>query len=141
MSYTLRIFFLDDDDTVYRVALAKYERMNSSPEQNYMSQFSGRRVRTIEALIELNNRLPVRVVRLVFEVIQFDSSGKLDVNAIHRQNVALIEQVVGDAEPRNSEVVDASNRFIVRGSRWQPSRQLEQRIRKVLLGQVASARL
>ncbi len=132
MSYSIRRFILGPDDRLYRLASAKFSRMVDDPESDRLECFAGQRVRMVEAIVELRDRAPCAVVRLVYQMVGFDAEGRLDQAAFMRQNAALAELVVDRVLPRlaakDTDVVDAGSRFVARGGSWQPSAALEREI-------------
>ena len=135
MTYALRIFILGPNDTLYRLASAKFPRLLDDPEHHRLSRFAGQRVRMVEATVELYERTPCGVVRLVYEMLGFDTEGRLDRRALERQNAALVDPVVGGSTTTNATSVDASSRFVAQGGRWQPSPLLKRRILGAALGE------
>ena len=145
MTYSPRTFILGPDDTLYRLASAKFSRMVDDPESHRLERFAGRRVRMVEAIVEVHERRPRAVVRLVYEMLGFDGEGRLDGPTFIRQNAALAELAMDRVIPRlvtkETAVVDAGSRFVVRGDRWQPSPSLEQEILRAALGELKCERL
>ena len=145
MSYSPRTFIVGPDDTLYRLASAKFSRMVDDPESHRLERFAGQRVRMAEAIVEVRDRAPVAVVRLIYEMLGFDAEGRLDRLTFIRQNAALAELAMSHVIPRleaeETAVVDAGSRFVARGGRWQPSRSLEQEILRAALGELKCERL
>ena len=145
MTYSPRTFILGPDDTLYRLASAKFSRMVDDPEHHRLEHFAGQRLRMAEAIVEVHERRPRTVVRLVYEMLGFDAEGRLDRSTFIRQNAALAElsmdRVLGQSGLPGETIVDASSRFVARGGRWQPSPSLEQRILRAALGELKCERL
>ncbi len=145
MSYSTRTFILGPDDTLYRLANAKFARMVDDPESHRLERFAGQRVRMAEAIVEVRDRAPYAVVRLVYEMLGFDAEGRLDRSKFISQNAALAELVMDRVIPRmvtkETTVVDAGSRFVAQGGRWQPSPSLEQEILRAALGELKCERL
>ena len=145
MSYSPRTFIVGPDDTLYRLASAKFSRMVDDPESHRLERFAGQRVRMAEAIVEVRDRAPCAVVRLVYEMLGFDAEGRLDRATFIRQNAALAElamsRVIPRLEAKETAVVDAGSRFVARGGRWQPSPSLEQEILRAALGELKCERL
>ena len=139
MSYSPRTFILGPDDTLYRLASAKFTRMFDDPESHRLERFAGQRVRMAEAIVEVRDRAPCAVVRLIYEMLGFDAQGRLDRATFICQNAALAELAIGRVIPRfgakETVVVDAGSRFIARGGSWQPSPTLEREIVRAALGE------
>ena len=125
MTYSPRTFILGPDDTLYRLASAKFSRMVDDPESHRLERFAGQRVRMAEAIVEVRDRAPYAVVRLVYEMLGFDAEGQLDRATFIRQNAALAELAMSPVMPRleaeETAVVDAGSRFVARGGSWQPT--------------------
>jgi hypothetical protein len=119
--------------------------MVDDPERHRLERFAGQRVRMAEAIVEVRDRAPYAVVRLIYEMLGFDAEGRLDRAAFMRQNAALAELAMGRVIPRSAAketaVVDACSRFVVQGGRWQPSPSLEQGILRAALGELKCERL
>ena len=145
MTYSPRTFILGPDDTLYRLASAKFSRMVDDPNSHRLERFAGQRVRMAEAIVEVRDRAPCAVVRLIYEMLGFDGEGRLDRATFVRQNAALAELAMSHVIPRleaeETAVVDAGSRFVARGGRWQPSPSLEQEILRAALGELKCERL
>jgi hypothetical protein len=140
VTYSTRHFIVGPGDILYRLASKHFAAMLDDPENHRLPRFAGERVRLVEAIVELRDRVPCEVVRLVYEIIAFDAKGRIDSHTFVRQNWALAElhmnHVLGQASTSESEVIDASSRFIAQGGRWQPSQELAQRIVQAALGEI-----
>lgn len=119
--------------------------MLNDPERHQVPRFAGQRVRMVEAIVEVRERVPCGVVRLAYQMLGFDGQGRLDRRAFERQNAALVElfadRVLGEPSTNDPAVVDASSRFIAQGGRWKPSVALARRIRRAALGELKCKRL
>ena len=78
MGIGIRIYIVEDDDSIKRVPLTRYERMVQGVPGEALPQYSGRRMRIIFAAIDMVNRKPNEILRLDFSYLTFDSEGKLD---------------------------------------------------------------
>jgi hypothetical protein len=145
VSYSVRTFLLGPDDTLYRLPSAKFSRMLDDPPSHRLARFAGQRVRLAEAIVEVHERTPRAVVRLIFEMLGFDEEGRLDLPAFLRQNAASVElamgRLFGESVTPGETIVDASSRFVAQGGRWQPSPSLERKIRRAALGELSCERL
>lgn len=141
MTCSVRRFIVGSDDILYRLAGTKFTGMLDEPESHRLPRFAGQRVRMVEAIVELRDRIPCEIVRLVYETLQFDAHGKLGRKAFERQNAALVDILVGEPSTNDTVVVNASSRFIAQGGQWQPSPSLAWRIRQAALGEIKCKRL
>ncbi len=145
MSYSPRTFILGPDDTLYRLASAKFTRMFDDPESHRLERFAGQRVRMAEAIVEVRDRAPYAVVRLIYEMLGFDAEGRLGRTTFIRQNAALAELAMSRVIPRlgakETAVVDAGSRFVARGGSWQPTPAQEREILRAALDETRCKRL
>jgi hypothetical protein len=145
MTYSPRTFILGPDDTIYRLASAKFSRMVDDPESHRLERFAGQRVRMAEAIVEVRDRAPYAVVRLIYEMLGFDAEGRLDRATFIRQNAALAELAVSRVIPRpeakETAVVEAGSRFVARGGSWKPTPAQEREILRAALEETPCKRL
>jgi len=144
MGFSFRMFLLDQDDGLYRLPNAKFWTMLQDPTSHRLLRFAGARMRMTDVAVELQNRKPIRVVRITFGFLSFDRKGYFDASAFDRHQRARAE--LGLAVPIEETggartVVDAANRFVAKGGLWAPSRALQRRIDAVALGQIKCTRL
>jgi len=145
VSYSTRTFAFGPDDTLYRLASAKFSRMLDDPESHRLERFAGQRVRMAEAIVEVRKRVPGAVVRLIYEMLRFDAEGRLDRAAFMRQNAALAElamsRVIPRLEAEETVVVDAGSRFVARGGSWRPTPAQEREVLRAALDETTCKRL
>jgi len=145
LTYSPRTFILGPDDTLYRLASAKFSRMVDDPNSHRLERFAGQRVRMAEAIVEVRDRAPYAVVRLVYEMLGFDAEGRLDRATFIRQNAALAELAMSHVIPRleaeETAVVDGGSRFLARGGSWKPTPALEREILRAALEESKCERL
>ena len=63
MGMSLRVFFVNDDDSIDHFALPRYERLLTGDPNERLPQYAGKRVRYILLLVDLLNREPVEILR------------------------------------------------------------------------------
>lgn len=139
MGLSTRIFLLDPNDDLYRLANRKFDQMLMDPASLRFPRFAGTRVRMAHLVVELRNRRPTRVAWGTFSILGFDAQGQLDANSFDRHQRSLVELTfagLGAAPDDTAGVVDASSRFTARGGRWAPSRSLARRLEAAALGRV-----
>ena len=145
VSYSTRIYILAPDDTLYRLASATFSRMVDDPTSLRLERFAGQRVRMAEVIVEVRDRAPYAVVRLVYEMLGFDAEGRLDRDTFIRRNAALAELAINSVIPRMVEsenaLVDAGSRFVARGGTWHPFAALEREILRAALDETPCKRL
>jgi hypothetical protein len=139
MGLSTRTFVLDHSDRIHRLPSSKYFEMLSAPESLTIPAFASQRVRAASATVELTDRSPLRVVRLVFFLLEFDETGTLKRDQLMRQVAAVIDRGLAESPASDDVVVDAASRFIVRGGRWKPTPALERSLSAAALGKVKCA--
>lgn len=75
---SVRLFVIDDESKISRMVLAKYRRLLKRDENERILNYAGKRIRFAEAVVEMENKRPVRITRLVYFQRLFDSQGMLD---------------------------------------------------------------
>lgn len=63
MGLSIRIFIVEDDDTIKRLPLARYERLFTRDSDERLSEYAGQRVRYALIVVDLVNRRPVEIVK------------------------------------------------------------------------------
>jgi hypothetical protein len=137
MAYSVKHFFLDEGDAIYRVATTTFTQMVHGPKRVCFRKFSGARIRMAEVIVELQQRRPIRVVRLTFDMLTFDLDGYLDATTYLQHQYAraelALEPVLGKASSIGN-VVKAQSRFIDHGGRWAPSMDMAKSLERAALG-------
>ena len=64
MGLSIRIFIVEDDDTIKRLPLASYERLHKRDLYEQLSKYAGKRVRYALIVLDLVNRKPIEIVRI-----------------------------------------------------------------------------
>jgi hypothetical protein len=130
------MFVLGSDDTLYRLPGTKFTGMLDNSSRHCIPLFAGRRVRMVETVVEIQNRVPSRVVQLACSMLTFDDEGRLDSRAYVRQQAARAELALFEPESSRTKIVDASSRFVAKGGRWLPSTSLARVVRHAALGKI-----
>jgi len=144
VSFVSRLFLLDENDCLYRLPNAQFDRMLRGSTQDRIPRFAGARVRKTDVVVERQDRMPVRIVWWTFSIVAFDPDGQLDLPAFERQQRAHVELAVESGLGPSSQVesvVDAVNRFVARGGAWAPSPAILRLIEHVALERMAFFRL
>ena len=77
MGLSIRVFIVENDDTIKRLPLARYERLLRRDPDERLSRYAGQRVRYALIVVDLINRRPVEVVRDEYAHLDFDREGRL----------------------------------------------------------------
>jgi hypothetical protein len=148
MGFSSRILLVDQSDRVYRLGMARFAVTLRNPAQQRLLLFAGQRVRLVNVFVQLRNGKPIRVARMTYHVLNFDGTGCLHVELFRRQEASRYEAwfdsriaALGRSTNAKDGVVDASSRFIMRGSLWVPSRSLQHALRQAALGRIRVPRV
>ena len=137
MSLSCRRYLVDKQDGIVRPKSSMFDRIMRDPLHHSMPDLAGQRSRVAEIIVELCDRVPVRVVRRVYFVLPFDDQGRVDVERLRKQQWALAATVLDPVlAPRNdpADLLNAADRFIAQGGRWRPSADLARLIDCAALG-------
>jgi hypothetical protein len=139
-TFSLRYLLIDADDEIFRLPLARFERMLSASNQEALPQWAGQRIGGVELIIQMENRKPLGIYRSLFYYFHFDSDGRLDRDQYMRDGATVMEAGDPGFSPRirDPKIIDAERRFAIRRRDhsvwWKASPQLEEEIRKIGLG-------
>jgi len=139
MGLGLRIFFVNDDDSLQRLSLAKFERLRRQDPEERLSQYAGKRLRYALVILETVNRKPVEINLVQYSYLLFDSQGRIDA-AEREKQASLAGEMAAPAhmEQHPGQVIDARHRFAKRRYddhyRWTPSPEIESAIVEAIFG-------
>ena len=144
MGVSFRRFLIDQNEELYRLPGAQFERMLRDPTSHCQPRFAGTRVRMANLVVELLDRQAIRIVWSTFGILTFDGEGYIDPSAFERHQSARAELALAPPPEESGiaeKVVDAASRFVAQGGSWTPSKALARRIDEVALGRVKCVRL
>ena len=133
-SFSIRLFFILENDEILRVSNAKFERLLQGSSQEKTGRFAGKRVRAAEIVVGLENRKPVMVVRALYYYLHFKEKGILDYDRFMKNG-----SIVADAGSIDfyegvdkGNIINAQKRFALRRRDhtvwWEPNMKLERDI-------------
>lgn len=139
MGITVWIFIVNDDDSIQRFPLARFERLIQRDPNERLPQYAGKRVRYVEVALELEQRKPVGILRLLYLILPFDSEGRIDAmeqEKERRLGVEMMPPILIDRESK--QVIEAGHRFVKRRFdneyRWKPTQEMELAIMEAIFG-------
>ena len=129
-----------------RLSNRLFQKLWDNSQGNRLPQFAGCRVRWAEAVVELQDRKPARVLRVVYCYLYFDHRGRLDRDKVMRDGALMMEAGIGSIVPTKSgSVIHASSRFAARRrdhqAIWKPTPELSKAIYDAALDSKSSKRL
>jgi hypothetical protein len=132
MGVGLRIFIVNDDNSLKRLPLKKYEGLMKRDPEISFPQYADKRVRYAEVAIEFENRKPVEILRMEYFIMHFDSKGRIEGTVeddIRSIGVNLIPPIYFEKDP---VVIDAQHHFAKKRFdhqfRWKPTPETEMAI-------------
>jgi len=140
MGTGLRVFLINDDDSLKRFPLARLERLFQGHPEECLLQYAGKRVRYALVMVDLVNRKPVEILGIQYAILTFDSEGKIDAAELEKEMRLGVDMVpIGTIEPLSRKVVDAEHHFLQKRYEnrylWKPTPEIEETIVKVVFGQ------
>ena len=128
MGISLRIFIVDDKDTVHRLPLAKYDRLLMQDSKECLPQYANMRIRYALVVVELYNRRPVQILKFQYSFLTFDDKGRLDPDESERE-ARLAFDVLGPIDTSSGNVIDAGHIFAKKRFRdkytWEASPEID----------------
>ena len=139
MGVGLRIFFVYDDDSLQRLAVARYDRLLRGNPEERLPQYAGKRVWYALVAYEVENRIPVEILKIEYSYLSLDSQGRIDVAEEEKERRLAVDPfppVLPEEQAR--QVIDAKHRFARKRYdakyRWTPSPELETAILNAVFG-------
>ena len=139
MGLSIRIFIVEDDDSISRLPLAQYERLLKADPVERLPKYAGKRVRYALMVVDLVDRKPIEVVRDQFGFLEFDDNGRLKT-AEHEEMESIAFDMLAPvlSEQTNTQVIDARHKFAKKSYfdklSWKPSDEIIAAISEAIFG-------
>ncbi len=139
MGLSIRVFIVEDDDTIKRLPMTRYERLLKSDPNERLLKYAGKRVRYALIVVDLFNRRPIEIIRDQFSFLDFDDEGRLKV-AEHEKKESLAFDMLAPllSDQTNSRVIDARHKFAKKSYfdkfRWTPTDEIIAAIGNAIFG-------
>jgi hypothetical protein len=146
-SASVRIYFVSDDDEIFRVPNTKFERLLRGSFEEKTERFAGKRVRAAEIVVQLENRRPLQVLRAIYYYLHFNEKGILDYDRFMKDGGIVANAGIPDifAEKVQGNLINAQQEFAKRQRDhsvwWKPGVQLESNILDASIGEFQCKRL
>ncbi len=139
MGTGLRVFLVNDDGSLKRFPLARFERLFQGHPEERLPQYAGKRVRYVLVIVDLVNRKLFGILGIQYPILTFDSEGKIDAAELEKEMRLGVDMVpIGTIAPLSRKVVDAEHHFLQKRyeSRylWRPTPEIEEAIVKAVFG-------
>lgn len=126
MGIGLKIFLVNDDDSIRTLPVTRYERLH---EGERLPEYAGKRVRCAQVGVEFYRRKPLGIVWTNFHILHFDSDGRIDAAEMEKQNRLSMEaHPLLPEDERSGQVINARHKFSKRHYdhryRWMPTEKI-----------------
>ena len=133
MGYSLRIYFIDKDDNIKKIPLTRFDRIRARDPKEKLDGYKNSRIRYAEVVVELENRKPVFMARVVYGYFKFDSNGLLDKKFLKdKWEITCNILSLPSSSDKSGKLIHANGRFAEKRFknvfRWTPSPGLEKEI-------------
>ena len=132
MGISLRIFLVNDDDSIQRLALARYDRLLERDPKERLPQFAGKRIRYALVVVDLVNREPVEILRIQYSYLSFDPAGRIDP-AYVKEEARLAFDVLPPSPVIEARHIFAKKRYESQ-YKWTPVQEIETAIMIAIFG-------
>ena len=85
MGRSLRVFFMEEDETVVKIPLSKFQRFYDGDPNTAFPDYAGKVIRCAMAHLELDNRQPVGIHHIDFMKVYIDPEGRRDQEKAHEE--------------------------------------------------------
>ena len=133
MGIGLRIFLIDDNDTLRRLSVARLERLLRFDPGERLLQYAEKRIRCAMVILQVAGRKPLEIRQIDYFLLSFDAKGRIDKKEWEkgmRLGLELMPTSLSKQYPK--QVIDARHRFAKRRYdhefKWKPSRKIEEAI-------------
>ena len=139
MGLSIRIFIVEDDDTIKRLPMTRFERLLKRDPNEKFLKYADKRVRYALIVVDLVNRRPIEIVKDEFAYFDFDDEGRLRISE-HEQKESLAFDMLDffSLEQQDNRVIDARHKFAKKRYfdkyRWEPTDELIAVIAEAIFG-------
>jgi len=138
MGIGIRVFLVDDNDSLQRLPMARLERLLRFDRRESLPQHAGKRVRCAMVFLEVAGRRVFSIRNGDYFLLPFDDKGRINKKEWEkgmRLGMDLLPPLSGEQYPK--QVIDAQHRFAKRRYehefKWKPSRKMEEAIVAAIL--------
>ena len=141
MGLSIRFFIVEDDDTIKRLPLARYERLLNRDPDERLSRYAGQRVRYALIVVNLVNRKPIEVVKDEYAYLDFDKEGRLKEPELKNEEISAFDMLdFSFLEQKDKRVIDARHKFARKRyfdkHSWDPTDEIVTAIAEAIFGKL-----
>jgi hypothetical protein len=133
MGTGVRVFLIDDNDSLQRISMARLDRLLQFKPGESFPAYADKRVRCAMVFLDVHVRKVLGIKYTDYFLIPFDTKGRIDKKEWER-GIRLGMELVpsGLKEQHPNSIIDARHRFIKRRYdhefKWKPNRKVEEAI-------------
>jgi hypothetical protein len=141
MGLSIRVFIVEDDNTIKRLPMIRFERFLNRDSNEKLSKYAGKRIRYALIVVDLVNRRPIEIIKDEFAYLNFDDEGRLEVSE-HEQAESLAFDMLDffSLEQQDKRVIDARHKFARKRyfdkNRWEPTDEIVAAIAEAIFGKL-----
>ncbi len=133
MGIGCRVLFVDDNDSLQRISMARLDRLLHFDRAESLPQYSGKRIRCAMVFVEMVRRRVLGIRNIDYFLLSFDAKGQVDKKEWEkgmRLGMELLPFIPDWEHPK--QVVNAQHRFAKRRYehefKWEASPKVEEAI-------------
>jgi hypothetical protein len=141
MGLSIRVFIVEDDDTIKRLPMARYERLLERDPDERLLEYVGKRVRYALIVVDLVNRRPIEILRDEFGFLDFDEDGRFKEPQHEKEESSALDMLdFFSLEQQDKRVIDARHIFARKRyfdkNRWEPTDEIITAIAEAIFGKL-----
>ena len=78
MGIACRVFFVDDNDSLQRISMARLDRLLHFDRRENLQQYAGKRMRCAMVFLEVAGRQVLSIRNIDYFLLQFNDKGRID---------------------------------------------------------------
>jgi len=129
MGTGFRIFLVDDDDSLHRLPMARYQRLRRREPGESLPRYAGKRVRCAMVVLEVVGRRPISMIHIDYYMLAFDDEGRIDPAELEKEARLAVEALPPIDEEKSERVIDARTHFAKRRYehefKWTPTPEIQ----------------
>jgi hypothetical protein len=137
MGLSFKIFVVQEDDTVMRFSLARFNRLLQRDPNERLTHYANKRIRVALMAVEMIDRKPVEITREQYSFLDFDSEGLLDLDERDKR-LRLVSDMLEPMPIKKvtGKVVDAKYKFAKKRYKnqyvWNPTPAIKATIKAII---------
>ena len=133
MGIGIRVFLIDDNDTLHRISMARLDRLLHFDRRESFHLYAEKRVRCAMVVLEVEGRQVLVIRNADYFLLPFDDKGRIDKREWEKGMRLGMDLLPSSFKEKNHKrIINASHRFAKRRYehefKWKPSRKVEEAI-------------